>query len=303
MHAHDHAPDAIDRAGRALGIGIALNLGFVILEAVAGILGQSMALLADAAHNLGDVLGLVLAWGANRLTRRLASARFSYGLGSSTILAALVNGITLLLVSLWILWEAGMRLADPPAVHGMVVISVALAGVVVNTATAWLLLSGQKDDLNLRGAFLHMAADAAVSVAVAISGLLVLLTGIARIDPILGIVVSLVILVPATGLVWRSLQLVLHGVPESIDLDDVARYLEEQPGVTSQHHLHVWALSTRETALSVHLVMPDPPADPDTFLRELQEELLERFGIRHATIQIEQGRYPCPIDRHEPTSG
>ncbi len=295
MHSH-HDHSVTDAAGRALGIGIVLNLAFVIIEAVAGVLGHSMALLADAAHNLGDVLGLLLAWGANRLTRRMASRQFSYGLGSSTLLAALINGGTLALVSLWILWEAGMRLVDPPAVHGLLVIGVALAGVVVNTATAWLLLSGQKHDLNLRGAFLHMAADAAVSVAVAASGLIVLLTGWALIDPLLSIVVSLVILVPAIGLVRRSLQLVLHGVPEEVDLTAVERYLDALPGVTDHHHLHVWALSTRETALSVHLVIPDPPGDSDAFLHEIQLELRQRFGIQHATVQIERGSCPCPID-------
>ncbi|KTG17369.1 MULTISPECIES: cation diffusion facilitator family transporter [unclassified Guyparkeria] len=296
MHEH-HAPEElIDHAGRALGIGIALNLGFVVLEAVAGILGQSMALLADAAHNLGDVLGLVLAWGANRLSRRLADRQFSYGLGSSTMLAALVNAITLILFSLWILWEAGMRLLDPPAVDGLLVIGVALAGVLVNTATAWLLVAQQKHDLNLRGAFLHMAADAAVSVAVALSGLLILLTGLTWVDPALSIVVSLVILIPALGLARQSLQLVLHGVPEAVDLDEVERHLAALPGVTDHHHLHVWALSTRETALSVHLVMPDPPDDGDRFLHDLQETLRQRFDIRHATVQIERGTCPCPID-------
>jgi len=296
MHEH-HGPDElIDHAGRALAIGIALNLGFVVIEAVAGILGQSMALLADAAHNLGDVLGLLLAWGANRLSRRLADRQFSYGLGSSTMLAALVNGVTLILASLWILWEAGMRLFEPPAVDGLLVIGVALAGVLVNTATAWLLMAQQKHDLNLRGAFLHMAADAGVSVAVALSGLAVLLTGMTWIDPVLSILVSLVILVPALGLARHALQLILHGVPDEIDLDDVDRYLSALPGVTDHHHLHVWALSTRETALSVHLVMPDPPDDQDRFLHRLQEELERRFDIHHATVQVEQGTRPCPID-------
>ena len=297
MHEHHHSPDAlIDHAGRALGIGIALNLGFVVIEAVAGILGQSMALLADAAHNLGDVLGLVLAWGANRLSRRMADRQFSYGLGSSTMLAALINATALILFSLWILWEAGMRLADPPAVDGLLVIVVALAGVLVNTATAWLLMAQQKHDLNLRGAFLHMAADAAVSVAVALSGLIVLLTGLKWIDPALSILVSLVILVPAVGLARQSLQLILHGVPRDVDLGEVDDYLNALPGVSEHHHLHVWALSTRETALSVHLVMPAPPADTDRFLQELQVELKRRFDIRHATVQIERGTLPCPID-------
>ena len=295
MHEHHTPEELIDHAGRALGIGIALNLGFVILEAVAGILGHSMALLADAAHNLGDVLGLVLAWGANRLSRRLADRQFSYGLGSSTMLAALINAITLILASLWILWEAGMRLADPPAVDGMLVIVVALAGVLVNAGTAWLLMAQQKHDLNLRGAFLHMAADAAVSVAVAVSGLLILLTGLTWIDPVLSILVSLIILIPALGLARQSLQLVLHGVPNDVDLGEVEDYLAALPGVTDQHHLHVWALSTRETALSVHLVMPEPPPDGDRFLHDLQEELERRFAIDHATVQIERGTCPCPI--------
>lgn len=296
MHHHHPAPDSIDQAGRALSIGIALNLGFVILEAIAGVLGHSMALLADAAHNLGDVLGLVLAWGANRLTRRIASNQFSYGLGSSTMLAALVNGTTLVLVSLWILWEAGMRLVDPPAVHGLLVAGVALAGVVVNTATAWLLMSQQKHDLNLRGAFLHMAADAAISVAVAVSGLIVLLTGLARVDPLLSIAVSLVILVPAIALTRQSLQLILHGVPEGIALDKVRDFLDGLPEVIDQHHLHVWALSTRETALSVHLVVSRRPDDPDAFLHRVQHELRKRFAITHATIQIESGDRLCSID-------
>lgn len=299
MHHHDPASDSIDQAGRALGIGIALNLGFVIIEAIAGVLGHSMALLADAAHNLGDVLGLVLAWGANRLTRRIASNQFSYGLGSSTMLAALINGATLIVVSLWILWEAGMRLVDPPAVHGLLVAGVALAGVVVNTATAWLLMSQQKHDLNLRGAFLHMAADAAISVAVAVSGLVVMLTGLARVDPLLSIAVSLVILVPAIGLTRQSLQLILHGVPEGIDLDEVRDFLDGLPEVVDQHHLHVWALSTRETALSVHLVVSRRPDDPDAFLHRVQHELRERFAITHATIQIENGDRLCSIDHPE----
>ncbi|MDG4866745.1 cation diffusion facilitator family transporter [Guyparkeria sp. 1SP6A2] len=296
MHHHNPAPDSIDQAGRALGIGIALNLGFVILEAIAGVLGHSMALLADAAHNLGDVLGLVLAWGANRLTRRIASNQFSYGLGSSTMLAALINGLTLVLVSLWILWEAGMRLVDPPAVHGLLVTGVALAGVVVNTATAWLLISQQKHDLNLRGAFLHMAADAAISVAVAVSGIIVMLTGLARVDPLLSIGVSLVILLPAIALTRQSLQLILHGVPAGIDLDEVREFLDRLPEVVDQHHLHIWALSTRETALSVHLVVSRRPDDPDAFLHRIQDELRERFAITHATIQIENGDWDCPID-------
>ncbi|HER35786.1 MAG: cation transporter [Halothiobacillaceae bacterium] len=295
MHPH-HPNELIDHAGRALGIGIALNLGFVILEAVAGILGHSMALLADAAHNLGDVLGLVLAWGANRLSRRVADRQFSYGLGSSTMLAALLNAITLILASLWILWEAGMRLLEPPTVDGGLVIAVALAGVLVNAGTAWLLMAQQKHDLNLRGAFLHMAADAAVSVAVAVSGLLILLTGLSWIDPLLSMAVSLVILVPAIGLTRQSLQLILHGVPDDIDLDDVGDYLQGLPGVTEHHHLHVWALSTRETAMSVHLVTPTPPDDGDRFLHDLQQALRQRFGIAHATVQIERGNAPCPID-------
>lgn len=296
MHEHHRPDDLIDQAGRALGIGIALNLGFVVIEATAGILGQSMALLADAAHNFGDVLGLVLAWGANRLSRRLADQQFSYGLGSSTMLAALINGITLILASLWVLWEAGMRIADPPSVDGVLVIAVAFAGVVINTATAWLLMAQQKHDLNLHGAFLHMVADAAVSVAVGLSGLAVLLTGQAWIDPALSILVSLVILVPALGLTRRALQLILHGVPSGIDLDEVEQLLAALPGVTDHHHLHVWALSTRKTALSVHLVMPTPPTDHDRFLRQLQQELRRRFDIEHATVQIERGGCPCPID-------
>ena len=280
---HVHAPANF---GRAFLIGIVLNAGFVVAEVVYGILGHSMALIADGAHNLTDVLGLAAAWLAAVLARRPPSARFTYGLGRSTILAALSNGMLLLLATGAILLEAIQRLIDPAPVAGVTVMIVALVGIVINGFTAFLFMSGAKDDLNVKGAFQHMLADALVSVGVVIAALLISLTGWNRIDPAISIVISVVIVAGTWGLLRQSVGMSMDAVPESVDPAAVRGYLETLPGVTEVHDLHIWAMSTTETALTGHLVIPG--AHPgDGFLRGTCEQLQKRFRIGHATLQIE----------------
>ncbi len=285
-HAHDHALPA--QWGKALAIGIALNLSFVVVEWVFGVMANSLALLADATHNLGDVLGLVLAWIAARLSQRPPSRRFTYGLGASSILAALANGLLLVLVTGGLVWEAVLRLQNPQPLQGAIVIWVALAGVAVNGATAWLLHRGHEHDLNMKGAYLHMLADAAVSVAVAVAGAVVLLTGWSWLDPAITIVVGLVIVAGARGLLRDSTGLALHAVPRGVDSTAVRAYLESLPGVTDVHDLHIWAMSTTENAMTAHLVAP-AGLPGDAFLDQAAHEIAQRFGIRHTTLQLEQG--------------
>ena len=282
-HGHVHAPASF---GRAFAIGAALNVGFVITEWVFGAMANSLALMADAVHNAGDVLALLLAWLASSLGRRPPSERFTYGLRGSSILAALLNGGALLVVTGGLGWEALRRLADPAPVQGGIVIAVALAGVVVNGVTAWLFMQGGRKDLNLRGVYLHMAADAAVSLAVAIAGVAVLFTGWSWLDPALTLAVSAVILWSSWDLLRQSLGLALQAVPAGIETARVRQWLEGLPGVAEVHDLHIWAMSTSENALTAHLVMPaGHPGDP--FLRTACLGLDERFGIHHATLQIE----------------
>lgn len=288
--------------GRAFAIGIALNLAFVVIEAGYGFWADSMALLSDAGHNLSDVLGLAIAWGAAILARRGASERFTYGLRSSSILAALFNAILLLVAVGGIVWESVLRLIEPTPVAAGVMMIVAGIGIVVNGFTAFLFMSGSHADLNIRGAFLHMVADTAVSLGVVLGGLVILWTGATWIDPLLSLVIAAVIVWGTWGLLRQSLTLSLHGVPAWIAVPEVRQALERLPGVARVHHLHVWAMSTTETALTVHLVMPDGHPG-DHFLAELQHRLKEDFGIAHATIQIEihtPGRREhgaeCPLD-------
>jgi cobalt-zinc-cadmium efflux system protein len=285
-HAHGHALPP--NPGKALAVGIALNLAFVILEWGFGIWSHSLALLADATHNLGDVLGLVLAWGAARLSQRAPSAKFTYGLGASSILAALINAVLLVLVTGGLMWEAALRLNSPEPVAGAVVIVIALAGVVVNGLTAWLLHAGHEHDLNLRGAYLHMLGDAAVSVAVAVAGAIILFTGWLWLDPAMTIVVGVVIVWTSTGLLRDSAKLALHGVPHNIDSKDVRHYLEHLPGVGEVHDLHIWAISTTGSALTAHLVCPGGHPG-DELLDRARHDIAERFGIRHVTLQVEVG--------------
>lgn len=287
-HSHDHGPPAHNRA---FGIGIALNVGYVVCEAVFGLLHNSLALLADAGHNLSDVLGLLLAWGGYMLAKVEPSDRRTYGWRGSTILAAIFNALILLAAIGAIVWEAIGRIGEPQPVPGTTVMWVAGIGVVINTITALLFFAGRKHDLNIHGAFLHMAADAAVSVGVVIAGLLISLTGKTWIDPVTSLVVAAVIFAGTWGLLKDSINLAVQAVPKGIDLPDVRSYLAQLPGVEEVHDLHVWAMSTTEIALTVHLVKPSPAGDDD-LLAEAEHELHDRFGIEHTTIQFERGTRP-----------
>jgi cobalt-zinc-cadmium efflux system protein len=282
-HGHGHAPADF---GSAFAIGIGLNVAFVVIEAVFGVLSNSMALIADAGHNLSDVLGLVVAWGANVLARRPPSERYTYGLRGSSILAALFNAVFLLVAVGAIAWEAVQRFAAPQPVGGGTMIAVAAAGIVVNGATAWLFASGRKGDLNIRGAFLHMIADAAVSAGVVVAGLAILATGWQWLDPVVSLIIVAVIVWSTWGLLRDSLSMSLAAVPPGVDAAAVRNHLQALPGVAGVHDLHIWAMSTTETALTAHLVMPGGHPG-DAFLREASEDLERRFRIGHATLQIE----------------
>lgn len=281
---HDHgSPDV---TSRIFAVGISLNLAFVIIEAGFGFYSNSLSLLADAGHNFSDVIGLVIAWGALLLSRRLPTQRFTYGLRGSTILAALANAMLLLIAIGGICWEAIRRFANPAPVSETTIIWVALVGVVINVGTAMMLMKGDKHDLNLRGAFLHMVADAAISAGVALAGAGMLWSGWLWLDPAISLVVAAIIFAGTWGLFKQSLRLSLQAVPDNIDAAAVRAYLRKLPGVQEVHDLHIWGMSTTETALTAHLVMCD--AHPgNAFLAEVAEELEHRFGIGHATFQIE----------------
>ena len=283
-HGHHHAAPA--GHGREFALGVILNTGFVVLEATMGIVSGSMALVADAGHNLSDVLGLLIAWGASILAARPPSERFTYGFKSSSILAALANASLLLVALGAILVETLRRLGDPQPVAGGTMIAVAAAGIVVNTATALLFLRGRKTDLNIRGAFLHMAADAAVSAGVVFAGVLVVWTGKAWIDPVTGLAIVAVIAWGTWGLLKDSMKMALLGVPEGIDEAKVRAFLAARPGVSAVHDLHIWPMSTTETALTAHLVIPAGHPG-DAFLHALAHDLAHDFGIGHATVQVE----------------
>ncbi|WP_066797326.1 cation diffusion facilitator family transporter [Sphingomonas soli] len=282
---HHHAPADF---GRAFAIGTVLNLAFVCVEAAAGVWTNSVALLADAGHNLSDVLGLLIAWGGAELAKRPASARFTYGLRGSSILAALTNAVLLFVAVGAILLETVQRFSEPANVPGATVMLVAGVGIVVNMGTAMLFASGRKSDINIRGAYLHMAADAAVSLGVVIGGALILFTGAAWIDPVISLLIVGVILWSSWGLFTESLTMVLQAVPSGIDAGAVERTLAELPGVTRVHDLHIWPMSTTEAALTAHLVMPGGHPG-DAFLIDLQHRLEHDHRIHHITIQIELG--------------
>ena len=292
-HVHSHEPKGHDRA---YAFGIALNLGFVAIESVYGVLSQSMALLADAGHNLSDVLALALAWGASVLGRREPSQRFTYGLGSSTILAALVNAMLLMLVVGGIAVEAVQRLMNPVPVATATVIWVALCGIAVNGVTALFFLRDRERDLNVKGAFVHMAADTAVSLGVVLAGVGMLYTGWTWLDSAMSIVIAAVIVGSTWGLLRDSVNLSLHAVPSRIDTELIRGYFSGLDGVAEIHDLHIWGMSTTETALTVHLVMPDGHPS-DRFIAQISSELRERLGVGHATIQVETGDelHPCPL--------
>jgi cobalt-zinc-cadmium efflux system protein len=284
-HAHGVAPGDY---GRAFAIGIGLNLAYVAAEAGYGIAAGSLALLADAGHNLGDVLGLGLSWGAAMLGRRGPSDRFTYGYRSSSILAALANAIILLVVTGGIAWEALWRLAHPVPVTGGLVAAVAAVGILVNGATALLFMRGRKSDLNLRSAFLHMAADALIAFGVVVVGLAIALTGWLWLDPAIGLVISAVIVYGTWDLVKQSVRLALDAVPQGVDPAAVRAHLLALTGVTALHDLHIWGMSTTETALTCHLVMPGGHPG-DEALAHIADDLEHRFGVHHATLQIELG--------------
>lgn len=283
--------------GRAFAIGIALNMLFVLVEAYYGWRADSLALLSDAGHNLSDVLGLLIAWGGFYLARLRPTQRHTYGWGRATIMAALFNALLLLVAVGGIAWEAVARFNHPVPIEGGLVMLVATIGVVINGITAWLFMSGNKNDLNLRGAFLHMAADALVSLGVVIIGALFIVTGWAWLDPAISLVIALVILFGTWSLLSHSLRLSLDGVPASIELDAVRNYLSALPEVSAVHDLHVWAMSTSETALTVHLVTCGGYPGDD-FLNRVAEELHHNFAIEHATIQIETSGRICALSNH-----
>jgi len=285
-HQHPHVDPA--GQGRAFGIAIALNSIFVVVEFGYGFVANSTALMADAGHNLSDVLGLLLAWGALLLARRSPSERYTYGLRGSSILAALANAMLLFVACGAIGWEAAQRLAQPPAVAGMTVMAVAAVGILVNGISAWLFFSGRRGDLNIRGAYLHMAADAAVSLGVVLAGLMIMFTGWNWLDPVIGLVIVAVILYGTWGLLRESVQLALNAVPPHIDAAAVAAHLRQLAGVSEIHDLHIWAMSTTESALTVHLVMPGGyPGDAE--IDEFTHGLHQRFAIHHSTLQVELG--------------
>ena len=285
-HVHPPHSHAHSNYGRAFAIGIALNLLYVGGEAVAGIASGSLALLADSGHNLGDVLGLSLSWGAAVLSRRQPSGRFTYGLRSSSILAALSNAIILLVVTGGIAWEAVWRITHPVPVASGIVIWVAAAGIVVNGATALLFASGRLHDLNIKSAFLHMAADTLVTAGVVAAGVVIWLTSWYWLDPAVSLIVSAVIVLGTWGLVRNAINLALDAVPEGVDAAAVRAHLLAMPGVTALHDLHIWGMSTTETALTCHLVLPGGHPG-DAVLNGVAQQLHHLFGIQHTTIQIE----------------
>jgi cobalt-zinc-cadmium efflux system protein len=283
-HGHSHAPAS--GHDRAFAVGIALNLSFIVGEVVFGLMAHSVSLLADAGHNLSDVLGLGAAWAAIALGRRSPSKRFTYGLKGSTILAALLNALLLLVALGAILLEAIQRLAVPAPVDGPMVAWVAGVGILVNGATALMFLRGSADDLNIRGAYLHMASDAMVSAGVVVSGLLIWWTGAIWLDPVVSIVIAVLIFLQTWGLLRESVEMSLAAVPRGIDSDAVRTDLQALPGVAQVHHVHIWPMSTTETVLTAHLVMPQGHPG-DAFLHGAQTMLKEHFGIGHATLQVE----------------
>jgi len=280
---HHHAPASF---GRAFAIGITLNMGFVVVEAIYGLIAGSVALLADAGHNLSDVLGLLIAWGATILSARSPSSRFTYGFKSSSIVAALLNAVFLLIAVGAIALESIQRFFTPEPIDSGTVIVVATVGIVINGLTALLFMRGGRDDINIRGAFLHMAADALVSLGVVIAAVVIGMTGLLWIDPLTSLVIVVVITLGTWGLLRDSVKMSLLAVPDRVDHMAVERWLRGQPGVADVHHIHIWPLGTTDTAMTAHLHMPGGHPG-DAFLQRLSQEMSRRFRIGHSTFQIE----------------
>jgi cobalt-zinc-cadmium efflux system protein len=298
-HGHDHAHGHVHAPanfGKAFALGVVLNTAFVLVEVVYGLASHSVALLADAGHNLSDALGLGVAWAAVILAKRRPTSRFTYGLGGTSILAALFNAVFLLVVVGGLTLEAVQRFWQPEPVAGVTVMIVAACGIVLNGFCAWLFASGSKNDLNVRGAFMHMASDALVSLGVVAAGFIILLTGWQWLDPAMSLIINAIIVWGTWSLLTGSLTMSLNAVPPSVDLAKVRTFLRGLPGVNGQHDLHVWSLSTTEIALTCHLVMPGGHPGDD-MLHDAAEELKEHFGIGHATFQIEDGTgaHPCAL--------
>jgi cobalt-zinc-cadmium efflux system protein len=290
-HGHQHAP--VDFSGRFV-LGIVLNVGFVAVEAFIGLLSHSLSLLADAGHNLSDVLGLVLSWVALLLSRRIPSARHTYGWRRSSILAALLNALLLLVALGAIVWEAIQRIQRPEPIQGWTIALVSLVGIVVNGGTALLFLSGSKSDINVRSAFLHMAADAVTSLGVVLAGLIIVFTHWYLLDPIVSLVLAAVIFWGTWNLLHEAVEMSLDAVPSDINPESVKSFLQTWPGVQSVHDLHIWPLSTTEAALTAHLVMPEHNCDDEVVLA-IGKALDEKFAIKHPTFQIERGVVSCPF--------
>ena len=299
---HDHYPkhpQAQINYRKAFAIGIALNVSYVAVEAVFGLCAHSLALVADAGHNLSDVLSLLLAWGASEFGQSKPSKRFTYGLRSSSILASLANAIILLIAIGAIAWEAFQRFSQPQEVPAVTVMVVAGFGVLINAATALLFMRGRHRDLNIKGAFLHMAADAGVSLGVVLAGLAIKLTGQYWIDPAMSLVIVAVIAIGTWGLLRESIRLALLAVPEGVELERVEHYLASLPDVTAVHDLHIWPMSTTQTALTAHLEMPNGSGG-DEFLHNVCQHLHDEFRIEHCTIQIEQNAKACSLAPERP---
>jgi cobalt-zinc-cadmium efflux system protein len=295
-HAHSHVPKDFNRA---FAIGVFLNSALVVAQLIFGWIAHSLALVADAGHNFADVLGLLLAWWASKLGQSVPTKTHTYGLRSVSILAALANAVLLLASMGAVAWEALTRLANPPPVEGSIVIWVAALGIAVNGVSAWLFFAGRKSDLNIRGAFLHLAADAGISLGVVAAGAAIVWTGKLWIDPATSLLIVVTILYGTWGLLKDSVNLALQAVPGHISRDSVEQFLRQQPGVVGFHDLHIWAMSTTQVALTVHLVMSPAKVD-DSFLIRTAHELEHEFGIEHATIQIEAGNGPqCHLASEE----
>ncbi len=297
-HDHNHSHPHNKNITRAFAIGIILNIIYVAVELGFGLLINSMALIADAGHNFSDVLGLILAWGAAYLAETAATEKRTYGFGKSTILAALFNAILLMIAVGAITIEAVRKFISPEPIQGNVMMIVAGIGVVINAATAFLFMKGRKADLNIKGAFLHMAADAAVSVGVVAAGFIILSTGWLWVDPAISLVIVIVITIGTWGLLKDSFHLSMDAVPKEINLNEVGKYLEQITGVKEVHDLHIWAMSTTEIALTAHLVIPGETKD-DHFLKKICGDLHSKFGIVHSTIQIEKSAQSANCDHNK----